>query len=193
MNGRSAAWLVIASSAMGCGASVRPSELRVASPLASRCAGVRCGAGDLVCDPLDGRCKPDGRATRVGARCTKSGPTSQCGNRLGVWCNSEPDEGFPGGYCSYEPCSEARPCPIGSSCVRLGGMPPACFVSCAGDGDCRAPDYRCVDGEQLYVAGPSRRVCYLPAFSCFKDTDCPESAPRCQEAAREHTGDCAGR
>ena len=146
------------------------------------CADAKCQGAPFVCDPLDGVCKPDGTTTHIGDPCPADGPNAACGTMLGNYCNDENQDGFPGGYCSYEPCSTMRPCPIGSSCAGLGGFPPACWKNCAADTDCRTPDYACMDVENLRVTGPSHKVCYLPFFPCFKDKDCPQSTPHCMGA-----------
>ncbi|MSP60966.1 MAG: hypothetical protein EXR72_11600 [Myxococcales bacterium] len=144
------------------------------------CVKGSCREANEACDPLDGRCKLDGTTTKIGAPCKVSGQTPECGTMLGNWCNSEDEEGFPGGYCSSLPCGEKFPCPIGASCGRLAAFPAACYLSCKVDGDCRTPDYKCIDVGSLYVVGPSHRVCFLPFFPCFKDADCPSMKPTCK-------------
>src|SRR5205807_2631497 len=150
-----------------------------------------CQGAAFACDPLDGVCKPDGTTTRIGETCKTAGTGRECGAMIGAWCDNEADDGFPGGYCSYEPCSAMRPCPVGSSCAGLGGLPPACWKSCATGADCRVPDYQCVDVQALWVTGPSHKVCYLPFFPCFHDADCPPSAPGCHGATPMHQGLCS--
>lgn len=84
----------------------------------------------------------------VGDACTTA---SECG--LGT-CLQGP--GIPGGYCSRG-CSDAGPCPHGSTCVAgAGGGADSCLRICAGEQDCRG-GYRCrsLDGGSTFVCvGP---------------------------------------
>src|SRR5262249_23326338 len=80
-----------------------------------------CSGAHVVCDPADGLCKPDGTTTAIGAPCLKSGADAVCGSDPNATCNNQVEDGFPGGYCSFEPCSTAKLCPLGSTCATLGG------------------------------------------------------------------------
>ena len=141
-------------------------------------AAPSCGAG-MVTDPADGKCKPDGTTTHVGVRCATTGTDPACGTHLSSTCNDEANDSFPGGYCSFEPCSQNVLCPRGSTCAGLAGEKPACFSICSKDVDCRTPDYRCWDVAGFFVSGASHKVCYLAAWPCTKDLECPPDAPRC--------------
>lgn len=115
------------------------------------CKGVSCPNAHAKCDPLDGQCKLDGTTTAVGAPCTTTGADPVCGADPNAICNNLTQDGFPGGYCSFEPCSAMAPCPIGSSCARLGGEAVGCFKNCSADAECRGPDYKCIDVDTLYL------------------------------------------
>src|SRR5438477_13006873 len=97
--------------------------------------------------------------------------TSECGTDPRASCSSE-GEGYPGGYCSLEPCDATQHCPAGATCVSIGSETPACFKGCAKDSDCRtAEGYVC----QLFVItppdgfGPTDHAC---AFPCKRDPEC---------------------
>src|SRR5262249_24524557 len=114
-----------------------------------------CTAAHTACDPVDNKCKLDGTTTNVGAQCRTSGADVLCGSDPNATCNDQTQDGFPGGYCSVEPCSTVAMCPIGSTCAHLGGESNACFKLCASDADCRSPDYGCFDIDPLYTSGAS--------------------------------------
>src|SRR5437899_491245 len=103
------------------------------------CTGVMCAGDHVVCDALDGKCKLDGTTTNVGHSCAMSGADPICGTDTNATCNDLAQDDFPGGYCSVEPCTSMRQCPLGSSCGRLGGEAPACFLNCTSDAQCRTP------------------------------------------------------
>jgi hypothetical protein len=135
-----------------------------------------------------GTCVRPNLDTAVGEPCShRSDPT--CGSARHALCYGD-DDGFPGGYCTVEPCSEALPCPAGSTCARLGGEDPACYKDCASDADCRGPAYRCQGIEPLGVGGAAHPVCYLAAFDCRRDKDCPAALPHCKGAGWFHDGAC---
>lgn len=51
----------------------------------------------------------------------------------------------PGGYCASGGCDRTLPCPAGTVCGTVSGLP-ACLKACTGNGDCRAQDgHRCLD------------------------------------------------
>lgn len=137
-----------------------------------------CGSG-LACDPADQKCKPDGTTTNIGATCTRTGPDPKCGTLPTATCNDLTNDGFPGGYCSVEPCTTAELCPIGSSCGAMGGESAACFKNCKTDADCRTPDYKCQPMDQLAISGASKTVCHLAQLPCATAPDCPSSLPKC--------------
>ncbi len=138
-----------------------------------------CTGANVVCDPADNKCKPDGTTTAVGAKCTMSGADPVCGTHPKATCNDLPADGFPGGYCSFEPCTTAELCPVGATCAHLGGESPACWKNCTSAADCRAPDYECLAASPLITSGPSMKVCYLTVFACKTKADCPTSKPTC--------------
>lgn len=139
--------------------------------LGSPCkAGSECDAGQ-VCDLANagGRCAPDPSTTNIGAPCTT---TVDCGTYERDACNNEIGDGFPGGYCTLEPCDDVRVCSPGATCVALPFETPACLKSCAKDSDCRGDEgYVC----QLFPTmppggfGPSELAC---AFACTSDDEC---------------------
>jgi hypothetical protein len=139
--------------------------------LGSRChATSDCDAGQ-VCDLANagGTCAPDPARAAIGTACTT---TAECGSDRRSACATASGDGFPGGYCSMEPCDDIQVCPPGATCVALGPETPACFKACTTDADCRTADgYVC----QLFVItppdgfGPSDHAC---AFKCTRDADC---------------------
>jgi len=130
----------------------------------NKCATVKCAAPTL-CDPLDGVCKPP-KFSKLGAACT----ATTCTGPTGATC-LEGD--YPDGYCSITPCDATNPCPFSSSCVKVSGKQ-VCLQHCAIDADCRGGiEYKCQDVSSLLVSGGSRNVCYLPAFGCTTDAECP--------------------
>ena len=126
--------------------------------------------------------------TAIFAHCTTSGADPACGTDPSATCDNDVIDGYPGGYCSYEPCSVVALCPLGSSCGKLGGENPACFKDCTTDADCvrtpaDTPAYKCQPMDQLYVSGAARRVCYVPVMACGKSADCPTTFPTCMGAS----------
>lgn len=148
-----------------------PDGVKPTSGLGSACGGTGDCDPDQVCD-LDqagGRCAPDPATTRVGAPCTT---TVDCGTYERDACNNEVGDGFPGGYCSMEPCDDVQICSPGATCVAMPFETPACMQSCTNDSDCRtAEGYVC----QLFPTtppagfGPSDHAC---AFACTSDDEC---------------------
>jgi hypothetical protein len=145
----------------------------------SLCSAASCTTAGFACDPEDGQCKPDGKTTNIGAPCTRTGPDPKCGTYAKALCNDLPNDGFPGGYCSVEPCTTAALCPVGASCADLGGETAACYKNCKTDADCRAPDYTCQPMDQLKVSGAGLKVCHLAALPCATPAECPSSLPKC--------------
>lgn len=141
-----------------------------------------CSGAHVVCDPADNTCKLDGTTTNVGASCDTSGADPKCGTDPTATCNNATQDGYPGGYCSWEPCSTVKQCPLGSSCAHLAGESNACWKNCTSDGDCRSPDYGCFDIDPLYTAGASHKVCFLKMFACNTSADCPALQPTCSGA-----------
>ncbi|MBI5532148.1 MAG: hypothetical protein HY898_05515 [Deltaproteobacteria bacterium] len=156
---------------------------------AGSCAAA-CTGEALVCDPADSQCKPDGTTTDIGAPCSTSGADPACGTDANATCNDQTQDGFPGGYCSVEPCTTLKLCPMGSSCAHLGAESMACFKNCSNDADCRGPDYVCQDATGLWVSGASHSVCYLKTLACNKDLDCPTSHPKCVLPDAAGLGSC---
>lgn len=148
-----------------------PDGVKPTSGIGAACGGKSdCDPGQ-VCD-LDnagGRCAPDPATTNVGAPCTT---TVDCGTYERDACNNEVGDGFPGGYCSMEPCDDVQVCSPGATCVAMPFETPACMKSCTQDSDCRtAEGYVC----QLFPTappvgfGPSDHAC---AFACTNDDEC---------------------
>jgi hypothetical protein len=135
------------------------------------------GGGDTGGDGSGGS-HDDGGVCHIGDPCNTSGADPKCGSGANDTCNDLTNDGFPGGYCSYEPCSATALCPCGS-CAHLGGEANACWKICNNEAECRAPDYGCFDISPLYTSGPSHKVCYLKTFACGSDADCPAIKPKC--------------
>lgn len=154
------------------------------------CTPACTGAG-VACDPLDSRCKPDGTSSHVGAACTTSGVDPLCGTDTNAVCLDQTTDNFPGGYCTYEPCSATALCPLGSSCAHLGGEPDACWKNCNAPADCRS-GYVCLTVDPLFTSGGSHKVCYLPDFPCNTSKDCPASKPTCNGAGGDGGGGSCG-
>lgn len=129
-----------------------------------------CEAGQ-VCDmsAVTPICAPDPANTHVGGPCVT---TVDCGTDSRAACNNEVGDGFPGGYCSMEPCDDVQVCSPGATCVSRPFETPACMQTCLADADCRAAEgYVC----QLFPTtppvgfGPSERAC---SFPCTDDAGC---------------------
>jgi hypothetical protein len=148
-----------------------PDGVKPRSGTGSSCTtDASCGSGE-VCDRQQqgGRCAPDPATTNVGMPCNT---TIDCGNDPRDACNNEAGDGFPGGYCSMEPCDDIQVCSPGATCVARPFETPACMQSCNTDADCRTSEgYVC----QLFPTvppggyGPSGHAC---SFPCGKDEDC---------------------
>lgn len=156
----------------------------------SACA-TPCTGANITCDPADGKCKLDGTTTNVGGKCKVSGADPACGTAANATCNDEVADGFPGGYCSYEPCTKTALCPIGATCAHLGAESDACYKNCNSDADCRSPDYGCFPVDPLITSGASKKVCYLKDFACLKASDCPAILPKCVGGDGGATGICS--
>jgi len=153
--------------------------------LGSPCSADGDCSADQVCDLADGggRCAPDPATTNVGAPCST---TTDCGTYERDACNNDVGDGFPGGYCSLEPCDDVQVCPPGGTCVALPFETPACMKSCTVDSDCRVDEgYLC----QLFPTtppigfGPTDHAC---AFPCSDDDEC--TAPlKCDVASGKCT------
>ena len=143
-----------------------------------------CDPGQ-VCDLMNagGRCAPDPATTKVGEPCTT---TASCGSYERDACNNEVGDGYPGGYCSMEPCDDVQVCSPGATCVAMPFETPSCFKSCTADSDCRvAEGYVC----QLFPTtppagfGPSDHACGFPCTSndqCTSPLTCNVTTGKCQ-------------
>jgi hypothetical protein len=139
--------------------------------LGSACSTDADCDGELMCNQEvgQGRCAPAAALTHVGDACIT---TVDCGSYSRDACNNEVGDGYPGGYCSMEPCDDVQLCSPGATCVAMPFETPACLKSCAHDSDCReAEGYVC----QLFPTtppagfGPSDHAC---AFPCTGDDQC---------------------
>lgn len=169
--------LLLVSLLLGCGSSATPNDGGSGTDAAadSGSGGNDGGSsGDADAGPP---------ATNIGAPCDTSGADPKCGTDPKATCNDETQDGFPGGYCSYEPCSTTQMCPTGSSCAHLGGEPSACWKNCNTNSDCQnRPNgmaYECLTVDPLFTSGTSHKVCYLKAFACSTAQDCPAVKPTC--------------
>ena len=153
-----------------------------------------CTGAHVACDPADNKCKPDGTTTAVGAKCNTSGADPVCGSAANATCNDETADGFPGGYCSFEPCTTTVFCPLGATCAHLGAESDACWKNCETAADCRSPDYQCIDVSPLITSGPSKKVCFLKDLACTKSSDCPTVKPKCvfADAGASDAGPASG-
>lgn len=182
--------VLAATAALGCGSSGNSSS-------AAGSGNDGGGTGDAAADDGGGKTDgggddggtdggtdgaADGSVCHIGNPCNTSGADPKCGTGPHDTCNDQTNDGFPGGYCSYEPCSASALCPSCASCAHLGGESDACFKNCATDSDCRAPDYGCFDISPLFTSGPSHKVCYLKTFACGSNADCPAIKPTCSVA-----------
>ncbi len=113
--------------------------------------GQPCKAGE-ACDPEDRKCKPDGSTTHVGATCARTGPDVACGTLATATCNDLTNDGFPGGYCSVEPCTTVELCPH-RILVRCDGGRIRGVLEELQD-RCGLPDTRL----QVPADGPTRRL-----------------------------------
>ena len=138
------------------------------------------GNGNDSGDAATGNDGGDGGACFIGLPCSTSGADPACNstNNPRAICNDQTNDGFPGGYCSQEPCSTVAVCPDCATCAHLGGEANACWKTCTTDNDCRAPDYGCFDMTPLITTG-SPKVCYLKTFACVTSADCPTIKPTC--------------
>lgn len=181
-------WLLFAAAAaLGCGTSTTNpapadsgSQADTSTADAPGCSPA-CTGANITCDPADDKCKRDGTTTNVGAPCGMSGADPVCGTDPNATCNDLTQDGFPGGYCSVEPCSATELCPVGASCAHLGGEANACWKNCSGPTDCRA-GYECLSVDPLYTSGASHKVCFLKSFPCNTSADCPTSKSTCKGA-----------
>ena len=158
-----------------------PDNTVPASGLGAKCTTTASCDPGQVCDLTNagGKCAPSPAQAAIGTRC---GSTVDCGTDPRSACATESGDGYPGGYCSMEPCDDVHICPPGATCVAIGNETPACFKSCSSDADCRASEgYVC----QLFVTtppdgfGPTNRAC---AFRCSSDDNC-KSPLKCDVTA----------
>lgn len=141
------------------------------SGLGSSCTNTTQCGGDLVCDLANagGKCAPSATSAKVGIACSS---TVDCGTDPRSACATQAGDGYPGGYCTMEPCNDVQVCSPGATCVSLAHESPACFKACTMDLDCRVSDgYVC----QLFSTtppvgfGPTNMGC---AFKCTQNSDC---------------------
>jgi hypothetical protein len=169
-----------------------------------------CRAGEgYVCD-ADDTCFPGGGGGPAGAG-EVGGPCAadeDCGANGSCIPASDADgpTGFADGYCIQLGCSDASPCPAGSTCYDIGSDRTACLADCSGNADCRdgyacdpvgaclpaCTDDSCPEGEICGDAGLCREPPCTPN-SCPEGTLCgddgycqldvgeppPGPAPRC--------------
>jgi hypothetical protein len=162
-----------------------PDGTAPSSGLGSACStDADCGTAE-VCDTANngGSCAPDPTTTNVGEPCAT---TIDCGSDPRDACNNEAGDGYPGGYCTMEPCNDVQICSPGATCVSQPFETPACLKSCGADADCRQKEgYIC----QLFPStppsgfGPTDHAC---AFPCAKDEDCT-SPLKCEVASGKCT------
>jgi hypothetical protein len=147
-----------------------------------------CLGPHFVVDPLDHRCKLDGHTTNVGAMCSATNP-GVCGIEQSASCLDPQLDGWPGGYCNVDPCTnkDGSLCPVGASCVMINGENGQCFRNCAADTDCRtAEGYFCLDMTAddhpggNWISGASHSICVRPVLECPNSPkDCPAARPHC--------------
>ncbi|MCK6573067.1 hypothetical protein L6V77_18450 [Myxococcota bacterium] len=169
-----------------------------------------CRAGEgYVCD-ADDTCFPGGGggpagAGEVGGPCAADEDCGADGSCIPA-SDADGPTGFADGYCIQLGCSDASPCPAGSTCYDIGSDRTACLADCSGNADCRdgyacdpvgaclpaCTDDSCPEGEICGDAGLCREPPCTPN-SCPEGTLCgddgycqldvgeppPGPAPRC--------------
>ncbi len=102
---------------------------------------------------------------------------------------------FAGGYCAVLGCGPERPCPEGTACVTVNGMP-ACLRTCEGPDDCVVPGdlpRACASLKSALVAGEKVKVCASGTLGvpiggqCLSDMEC--ASEKCEVVV---TGHCSG-
>ena len=121
--------LLAFAAALGAGAGCNPDPLGSAADLGL--------PPDLVAPPPDLTVVPSG----IGDPCTGAGGNDQGSCADGQFCIPPDSLGYTDGYCTAN-CLDIG-CPADAECVRFGSSFAFCQKRCAGDGDCRGPEYVC--------------------------------------------------
>ncbi len=120
-----------------------------------------CAPGCLAADDNDcAQTQPIGGACNSGGDCISGG------------CLDDP---VTGGYCTSL-CTVDGDCAVGSHCgfIDADDGIGVCLDDCAGNGDCRGPDYECYDGDLAGVneCWPIGNGAGLPGAACDEHADC---------------------
>ncbi len=103
------------------------------------------------------------RTNAIGASCWVD---RDCPQDSHCW---SPLDGFPGGYCIIEGCTEAS-CPTGSQCLKFTNGKTRCVDSCADSTECRQNEgYECDAKSKMCWPGDGL---VPPGGSCVDDTQC---------------------
>lgn len=180
-------------------------ESTVCMAMTSNTAGcaVSC-VTDADCRAVEGyRCKqlpdPLGNAVKACWQVREEHVVSEgcsgphlCAGGMGCLSN------FAGGYCATLFCGDEAPCPEGTECIAVNGMP-ACLKTCAADGDCKVTDdlaRACVQMKSV-TSGLKTMVCGSGTagvgigLQCLNDTEC-ESLD-CRVAVSGYCSSAAGK
>ncbi|MBM4395401.1 MAG: hypothetical protein FJ087_06885 [Deltaproteobacteria bacterium] len=122
----------------------------------------------------------------------KHGPGEPCDGAKD--CDGAADclTNFDGGYCAVRRCGEDWPCPGGTHCVKLNGVP-TCMKTCTGDPDCQVegalrtcmPLTSADTGEKVSVCGSGTKGVGLGQI-CRNDSECTSF-----ECYLAYTGRCS--
>lgn len=127
-------------------------------PEGLHCLGTRCYEPCETCVDGDGCCPnelgcnfevdsdcPEPSDEVVGRPCTTA---ADCTDPIATCLT--PEEGFPGGYCTYS-TDDIAVCPDGSEFTATDGRTDlTCRQQCRGDSDCRDSDYECYDSSTMF-------------------------------------------
>ncbi len=108
----------------------------------------------------------------VGSACSTN---NDCGP--GGVCITE----LPGGYCAISGCSDASPCPAGSSCWGFGDAGDFCIKDCESESECRVSEgYTCDADKTCWPAstGGSSPI----GGACESNSDCKDAGAFCYPA-----------
>lgn len=120
------------------------------------------------------------------------GPGDPCGGAKDCAGAADCLTNFDDGYCAVRHCGEDWPCPDGTRCVKLNGVP-TCMKSCSVDEDCKAgealracmPLTSADTGEKVKVCGSGTEGTPLGSI-CRNDSECTSF-----ECFLAYTGKCS--
>jgi hypothetical protein len=132
---------------------------------------------------------PDGAGDATDGGQTGAPPGSACWvdeDCQGGICWTPKKDGFPGGYCVIEGCTESS-CPAGSVCVSFTDGVDRCVASCQSDSDCRQSEGYVCDGKHVCWYGVGT---IPPGGSCGTDEQCMGQGAICIQQAGFVGGYC---